>query len=915
MRKGMLWLGCLLCAAAGHAETTAPASATNIVLELGKGSFRAFEGWKTPVLVAADGTSKPLLEPKRKDLKDEDRTPVPIRASDPPAASWTAVDFDDSGWPRVGGLTALNPNGIDGHLVCLRGHFYVTDPAKVMDLRLNVSYIGGAVAYVNGVELQRGHLPAAPEPLAARYADDAYVTTGNAFRVPVDTRDQQKILAFLQGRQRELPAKGAADGVCIPSAMLRKGVNIVAIEVRAAPVNELAVEKSVGGASWKGTPCLWAHALVASARLTSASSNDVISAVAPVHGIEFSNSQPLETVDACNRMLPGERIFPLRLVGARNGTFSGKVVLSSSGAIKNLKAAGSELVQAHSAGPGQAGGQGRIPAAAVQVRWAERITPQVYAAAHWDPLMWAGFDRLHSEFPAEIPVATLLGDRRHLSVVPVWVTVRVPADAPAGEYEGTVTIDAEGSAPVTFAVPVRLKVNGWTLPDPKNFVTHNDIYQSPDSVAEHYKVPLWSEKHFALIGKSLQVFQEVGNKLCIVNLTVDSRSLGNTESMVRWVKKSGAGAKVQGSVNASRDGASAPEPRTLNPDDYTYDFSIAERYMDTYEKTCGKPGILRLDAWQRARDPQMPFLCVSVLDPATGKVEPMAQPPYGTPENEAFWRPVFTGLRQRLEKRGWLDVAAVGWINYQHGPDQVNPKIVDVYKQLWPDGKWMQTTHQNPRAYGSMPVVYSEYVWGCGALYNPDAGGQYPRAWKSGAARIEMGFPRFGVGFIFAIIDGSPFAAYRYVTEAAQQGGLRGIGFVGGDFWPVRKLKPGDPHDFRYRPISYEFNGIGMSDSLICCFSPGPDGAAFNGRMEMFREGVQACEAIIFLQRALEDKKVDVARAQKINDLLDERARYYCRARGNGDNWLMLECSNWQARDDRLFALCAEVATLSGQAK
>ena len=73
-----------------------------------------------------------------------------------------------------------------------------------------------------------------------------------------------------------------------------------------------------------------------------------------------------ETVDACNRMLPGERIFPIRLVGARNGVFSGKAVLSSAGAIKNLKAAATELVQA--------GGKGRIPAAAVQVRWAERIT-------------------------------------------------------------------------------------------------------------------------------------------------------------------------------------------------------------------------------------------------------------------------------------------------------------------------------------------------------------------------------------------------------------------------------------------------------------------------------------------------------------------------------------------------------------
>jgi predicted nucleotidyltransferase len=77
-------------------------------------------------------------------------------------------------------------------------------------------------------------------------------------------------------------------------------------------------------------------------------------------------------------------------------------------------------------------------------------------------------------------------------------------------------------------------------------------------VALYYKVPLWSDRHFELMGKSLKAFQEVGNKLCIVNLTVDSRSLGNTESMVRWVKKP--------------DGT------------FDHDFTIAEKYLDLVAK-------------------------------------------------------------------------------------------------------------------------------------------------------------------------------------------------------------------------------------------------------------------------------------------------------------------------------------------
>ena len=110
-----------------------------------------------------------------------------------------------------------------------------------------------------------------------------------------------------------------------------------------------------------------------------------------------------------------------------------------------------------------------------------------------------------------------------------------------------------------------------------------------------------------------------------------------------------------------------------------------------------------------------------------------------------------------------------------------------------------------------------------------------------------------------------------------------------------------------------------MSDCITACFSPGTNGAAFNGRMEMFREGVQVAEAIVFLQRAVEDKKVSADIEKKIADLLDERARFYLRAEHVGENgnnrYYAFECSNWQERDDRLFALCGEVAGTAGPAK
>jgi hypothetical protein len=115
--------------------------------------------------------------------------------------------------------------------------------------------------------------------------------------------------------------------------------------------------------------------------------------------------------------------------------------------------------------------------------------------------------------------------------------------------------------------------------------------------------------------------------------------------------------------------------------------------------------------------------------------------------------------------------------------------------------------------------------------------------------------------------------------------------------------------------VSYGFVGVAMTDAVQTCFSPSPEGAIYNERMEMFREGVQTAEAIIFLQRALEAKQVPDDLARKIGEMLDERARYYLRAQEilrAGTCWRAFEGSNWQERDDRLFALCAEVAAKTG---
>jgi hypothetical protein len=374
--------------------------------------------------------------------------------------------------------------------------------------------------------------------------------------------------------------------------------------------------------------------------------------------------------------------------------------------------------------------------------------------------------------------------------------------------------------------------------------------------------------------------------------------------MVRWVKKA--------------------------EDAYEYDFSLAEKYMDVYQKTCGKPDFLLLIAWQFPGDnparPKWPQASVTVIDKDGKQLEDLRQPPYGTPENEAFWKPVFAEMRKRLEKRGWLDHTYISWLTYCNGPDK---GLVGVVKNIWPDGKWMKNSHSPDTQFAGMPVPVNVWVWGAGGLYDPDVEtpwgkrpnyfpegrGAYPQPWAPGANKfLSIANPRWCVPFLKAgLYSGSPLMRYRMVAEAATQGNLRGVGSVGGDFWPM-------PTGNARRPVTTCATGEGAVSprvNILALTSPGPDGAEFNCRTEAFREGIQVAEAIIALRKALAAKTVSAELAGRITKLLDERARQQLRNNspapvGPGHDqsfWMTGQClGGWRQREAELFALAAEAA-------
>ncbi|MFH0983715.1 MAG: glycoside hydrolase domain-containing protein, partial [Planctomycetota bacterium] len=627
-RPGGIVMGLAVLAAGtvAHAPATgaeaAPVSASGGTVILCNDSYlRGFLVFRTPVQISKDGQISTAPDPAAKEPR-----PLTDFQSPLPPADWMKPEFDDSTWERrrapvelapawQGGTASLHSVTVNS-IICLRWKFVVDEPAKVQDLKLSLEYVGGLAVYVNGREIKRAHLPEGdltPDTLAEKYPDDLYCEPGNKFLSQPwpGQAIKKELMPNFERRYRKL-----AD-VAAPSNWLKKGTNVLALEIHRAPINAtvLTTERFKEGAM-STLSGIWAYAGLKDLRLTAATDSALTPNVTRPKGFQVWNCAPFDTINAFDSGDGGDPL-PVNVSAPKNGVFSGRLVVSSDQTIKGLNVTVSDLAATD--------GGGKIPGSAVRVRCAAPGMAIPYSP--WTPPH--RFDGLFDAIPAEIPVIKTSPPREdYLSqplsrpgitsgaLAPLWLTVRVPRDAKPGTYTGTVSVSADGLKPTT--VPLRVTVADWSIPDPKDLRILNFAYLSEDAVAKHYGVPLWSDKHLELVSRSMALMAEVNSRQVIVNMAINfyggnkgGADCSNEESMVRWIKQP--------------DGA------------YTYDFAIFDKYLDMVAKTIGKPSLLRVNCWGEAmlKDGKLlpgamgnehKLLSVSLLDPATGKIEPMEQP-------------------------------------------------------------------------------------------------------------------------------------------------------------------------------------------------------------------------------------------------------------------------------------------------
>ena len=810
-------------------------------------------------------------------------------ATPPPPENWTSADFDDSQWYAQCGIGSLqaDPHGLpymselspEYGQIHLRGRLLVNDPAGVTKLQLSVKYRGGVVVYLNGKQIARGHLGTGaftPDTPGDDYPDGATF---------IERNGKPDLVSWTKDGKEKFDLRDRSLGpVDVPPGLLKKGVNLIAVELHRSDFPAFCQKN---GVNWGPV------GLIAIQLRGQAAEGSFVSPLFRPAGLKLWNVDIAQQFYDQNFPDPSVPLSPIKIVAARNGAFSGAVAVGSDAEIADLTATMSPL---------KADAAGVIPAGAVAIRYG-RLDPR--GQEFYGPAMGArqfgvrahAFDGLLDNPPARVKLTglevvrpadylTRLGlpaARKPGAVIPVWVTVNVPKDAAPGVYRGELTVTAKGAEPIR--VPVELTVINWALPDVKDRLSLLNLYQSPDTLAMHYKVPMWSDKHWELIDRSVKLMAEAGNDAIFIPL-FSKEQMGNEESMVYWIK----------------DG-----------EKYKYDFTVMDKYLDVFLKhhdkarlktivfiVYGNPCMPKKDGTLRD-EPLLPT--VTLLGADGAKSDLIIRTKFGTQECDDLLRPLLLALRERLKGRGLDQLMMLG----MPGDGAVPVEIAAMFHNILPDIGWMRASHptgavvnydaKDPKK--TVPILVQEYVYQ-GPIPDPAKKRQF--GWATPQMRVS--FNRDGYGPLNLYGFAAPWS-FRMWIEASLASGDRGAGRVGADFWneDIRGVSNNSGTVYS-RFLKSTKDQVGLGTTTTDLLVAGPVGAVTTIRLANACEGIEAAEALIFVEKALVEKKAAMAPElmEKAWKIIDERTNILRL------HLVDLGSAGWQERDRKLYELAAEIA-------
>lgn len=225
----------------------------------------------------------------------------------------------------------------------------------------------------------------------------------------------------------------------------------------------------------------------------------------------------------------------------------------------------------------------------------------------------------------DIPGATL--DVAAQSAQPVWVNVWVPQGAKPGVYKGIVTVSAKNLKPMKLNVEI--DVLDRTLPEPKDWKFHLDLWQNPYASARYHQVPLWSKEHFDAMRPLMKRLAAAGQK--VVTATIMHKPwAGQTEdhfdNMVFRMKK--------------LDGT------------WAFDYTVFDKWVDFMLNDVG------IDAQVNCYTMIPWALTFDYFDQATNRLMFVDAKP-GDSVYTNYWLPFLRDFSAHLREKGWFDRTAI----------------------------------------------------------------------------------------------------------------------------------------------------------------------------------------------------------------------------------------------------------------
>jgi hypothetical protein len=211
------------------------------------------------------------------------------------------------------------------------------------------------------------------------------------------------------------------------------------------------------------------------------------------------------------------------------------------------------------------------------------------------------------------------------TVQPIWISLRIPAEAQAGKYSGSIIVHANGR----HTLKISVEVSDRQLPPPSEWRYDLDLWQSPDPVAKVHNVKLWSEEHFNLMRPYFKMLADAGQKSITAIIIDQPWGSGHVyykdPTLIKWTKR--------------KDGS------------WSYDYTIFDRYV-SFMMSCGinqRINCYSMVTWN---------LSFIYYDETKGDTLSISGKP-GSQEYIDFWEPMLRDFTKHLKIKGWFDKAAI----------------------------------------------------------------------------------------------------------------------------------------------------------------------------------------------------------------------------------------------------------------